>query len=129
MLPPLAMSTEVTVSEVEAVEAQPKAETALEFLQKTYKGEIEPEGYQMRAAIAALPFESPKLSVVANINNHELGARLEQEIARAWSRSFGAPSRLKHSRCRAIGRSRLTTALSQRHQREAGLSAGSSEPD
>jgi hypothetical protein len=64
---------------------------ALEFLQKAYKGEIEPEGYQMRAAIAALPFESPKLSVVANIGNHELGARLEQAIAKAWGRSFGAP--------------------------------------
>jgi hypothetical protein len=64
--------------------------TGLGYLQQVYNGEVEPDGPRMRAAIAALPFESPKLSVVANINNHELGARLEQEIARAWARSFGA---------------------------------------
>jgi hypothetical protein len=65
------------------VQAQPQPTTGLQYLQQVYRGEIEPEGPRMRAAIAALPFESPKLSVVANIGHHELGDRLERAIARS----------------------------------------------
>ena len=74
------------------VEAQPKPTTGLQYLQQVYRGEIEAEGPRMRAAIAALPFESPRLTVVANITNHELGDRLDRAIARsAQSSGFSTP--------------------------------------
>jgi hypothetical protein len=57
---------------------------ALRYLQAVYRGEIEAEGARMRAAIAALPFETPKLSVVASVNDPEAFAlRLERAIQRS----------------------------------------------
>jgi hypothetical protein len=60
---------------------------ALRYLQAVYRGQVEAEGQRMRAAIAALPFEQPKLSVVASVNDPERFAeRLEKAIARSGVR-------------------------------------------
>jgi sulfite reductase beta subunit-like hemoprotein len=60
---------------------------ALRYLQMVYRGQIEAEGPRMRAAMACLPFETPKLSVVASINDPAAFAeRLERAIQRSGIR-------------------------------------------
>jgi hypothetical protein len=56
---------------------------AHDLLVATYQGRYRPTSVQLRAAIAALPFESPKLAVTALIDDQDFGARLERAIARS----------------------------------------------
>jgi sulfite reductase beta subunit-like hemoprotein len=66
---------------------------ALTYLQMVYRG-IQAEGPRMRAAMACLPFETPKLSVVASINDPSAFAeRLERAIQRSGIR----PLMLEHA--------------------------------
>ena len=63
--------------------AEPKPELALDamsYLQGVYQGHRIAEGPRMRAAIACLPFERPRLTVNANFNGR-FGAQLERAIA------------------------------------------------
>ncbi|WP_292531891.1 hypothetical protein [Methylocystis sp.] len=59
------------------------AESSLEFLQAVYSDPGQPMQRRMRAAIAALPFEHPKLAVTANIDGGPgFAARLEAAISK-----------------------------------------------
>ena len=62
---------------------------ALVFLQAIYRSANVPLPVRMRAAIEALPFESPKLSATALLTGDDFAARLERAIARS-----GAGARL-----------------------------------
>jgi hypothetical protein len=65
---------------------QPRLETppsALALLQAIYKNSEVPLSTRMRAAALALPFESPRLTAVANISPEEFSDRLEKAIARS----------------------------------------------
>jgi hypothetical protein len=64
---------------------------ALEYLQSIYRNPAEPDGRRMRAAVAALPFESPKLTAVAVMNGDGFSIMLEKAIQ--WSR---APLQIEH---------------------------------
>lgn len=64
-------------------EAEPFAGTSLEFLRAVYADAAQPMHRRMRAAVAALPFEHPKLAVTATTNLDGLGAQLEAARARS----------------------------------------------
>jgi hypothetical protein len=75
------------VLESELVEAtEPlgiEAETSLDLLQAVYRSPFQPISRRLRAAIAALPYEHPKLAVVAHMDGGGIGDRLEAAIRRA----------------------------------------------
>lgn len=59
------------------------ADSSLEFLRAVYADPAQPLARRMRAAIAALPFEHPKLAVTASIDGGPgFAARLEQAFAK-----------------------------------------------
>jgi hypothetical protein len=51
------------------------------YLQGVYRGQIKPSGSRLRAAIASLPFEKPKLSALALVSKDDLVDRLTQALA------------------------------------------------
>jgi hypothetical protein len=54
--------------------------TSLDFLQAIYRDPNQPIQRRMRAASAALPFEHPKLAVVATTTSEDLVERLERAM-------------------------------------------------
>jgi hypothetical protein len=61
----------------------PPTATSLEYLQSVYRDPRQPDQKRLRAAIAALPFESPKLAVTVGVNGSQhFAAQLEAAIAR-----------------------------------------------
>ena len=55
---------------------------ALEFLQEVYCNDQLPLVVRMRAAMACLPFESPKLAVTAQVSEQDFATLLDQRLAR-----------------------------------------------
>jgi len=55
---------------------------ALDYLQAIYQGRIEPEYARMRAADIAIQYESPKLAVVATVDEKSFAALLEAKMRR-----------------------------------------------
>lgn len=57
---------------------------ALDILQAIYRNPRFPPAMRMRAAIAALPFEAPRLAAIAVTNaESDLGEKLEQALTNA----------------------------------------------
>lgn len=72
--------------EPEILEPEPApitANSSLEFLQRVYRDPYQPLGTRLRAAIAALPHETPRLAVQARFDGGPgFAARLEMARAR-----------------------------------------------
>ena len=60
-------------------------ETSLNFLQKIYRNPAQPMSRRLRAAMAALPHEHPKLGIIAtaNLNGETFAAMLDKAIERS----------------------------------------------
>jgi hypothetical protein len=67
-----------------------QGENALGFLQAIYKSRGGPLSVRMRAAVEALPFESPKLSATAVLTGEDFAERLEKAIARSGVKMIDA---------------------------------------
>jgi hypothetical protein len=86
-LPPLASEPERVV-EIEA--PVPASDwDALGYLQAIYQGRAEPDAPRMRAAAMALPFERPKLAVIAQIGPG-FAERMEAKLRERRLRVIGA---------------------------------------
>src|SRR5262245_58740698 len=66
----------------ERFELEPNA-TSLKLLQKVYRSPSVALMTRVRAAIASLQFEHPKLAVVATVNAGDFADKLDQAIARS----------------------------------------------
>jgi hypothetical protein len=81
MLPPLARPQPETPEEERRVELEP--DTSLAYLQSVYRDPNIPQPIRMRAARECLPYETPKLAVIATLGpTHGIGERLERALAR-----------------------------------------------
>lgn len=67
------------------------ATSSLEFLQAVYADPNQPISRRMRAAIAALPFEHPKLAVIGHVAGEGFAAKLEAARARSGKLIEGKP--------------------------------------
>jgi hypothetical protein len=69
-----------------------EAASPLDLLRAIYTDSTQPINRRMRAAIAALPFEHPKLAVIARWDASEgIGAQLEAAIAKSQALRLGLP--------------------------------------
>ncbi len=102
------------------LDLEPEA-NSLTFLQKVYRNSVLPLSTRMRAAMAALPHEVPKLGVSVNINDDGTFA---QRLDAAIERSSQASKVIEHrasegpmhsaSELREPSESRLKTPLRRR---------------
>ena len=70
--------------EPEAIDLAP-GETSLSFLQKIYRSPAQPMSRRLRAAMAALPHEHPKLGAIATLsmNGDTFATMLDRAIERS----------------------------------------------
>jgi hypothetical protein len=86
LLPDLSIGEAPSAGEAPDVKLAPKA-TSLDFLRAVYLNAELPLSVRMRAAGLAIPYELPRLSVVASINDPASFAdRLERAIERSGVR-------------------------------------------
>jgi polysaccharide pyruvyl transferase WcaK-like protein len=83
----LANNVDAVLDQIEAQQAdrfelEPNA-TSLTLLQKVYRSTTIPLATRMRAAMAALQFEHPKLAVTANVESGDFADQLEQAVKRS----------------------------------------------
>jgi hypothetical protein len=71
------------------------ANGSLGLLQSIYRSPTMPLSVRMRAAIEALPFEHPKLSVIASLNGGDFADRLEKAFTRSGKVIEVEPTRPK----------------------------------
>jgi hypothetical protein len=81
---------ELMLVQIEEREPPQERQSALEYLQSIYRNPLVPVPMRMRAAALAVPFESPKLTAIANLSPEDFSKRLERAITRSGVRLIEA---------------------------------------
>jgi hypothetical protein len=74
-----------------AAKADAEPASALDYVQDVYRGRRQADPWRMRAAMAALPFETPKLAVTTNLSNENFAAMLDRAILRSQGNGRNIP--------------------------------------
>lgn len=77
-----AVLDQIEAQQADPFELEPNA-TSLTLLQKVYRSAAIPLTTRMRAAMAALQFEHPKLAVTANVESGDFAFQLDQAVERS----------------------------------------------
>jgi len=77
-----AVLDQIEAQQADRFELEPNA-TSLTLLQKVYRSAAIPLSTRMRAAMAALQFEHPKLAVTANVEAGDFAFKLDQAVERS----------------------------------------------
>ena len=77
-----AVLDQIEAQQADRFELEPNA-TSLTLLQKVYRSTTIPLATRMRAAMAALQFEHPKLAVTANVESGDFAEKLERAVERS----------------------------------------------
>ena len=77
-----AVLDQIEAQQADRFELEPNA-TSLTLLQKVYRSTTIPLATRMRAAMAALQFEHPKLAVTANVEAGDFADQLERAVKRS----------------------------------------------
>jgi hypothetical protein len=88
-LPPFARLSEEERAQVigpDAIEIGPDG-TSLDLLRAVYRNSALPLPVRMRAAIQCMPFESPRLSVIANVETEGWAEKFRERLDAALARS------------------------------------------
>jgi hypothetical protein len=75
-------------TKAENTKAEPLS--SLDYLQSIYRNALEPTSTRMRAAIAALQFEHPKLAITVSVESEGFGELLDARIRRNAERAQAA---------------------------------------
>jgi hypothetical protein len=79
--------------EQETLDLEPNA-TSLDLLRAVYRNPQIPLSVRMRAAMAAVPFESPKLAVTAVVSEQSFAELLERRLRNMERLANGRPTRV-----------------------------------
>jgi hypothetical protein len=81
------LASRLPEKEIEHEPEGPEAMTALELLQLVYRDRSQPMTRRMRAAVAALNYEVPKLAVIAAMDPEGFAKRLEEVMEKIGMRT------------------------------------------
>lgn len=90
----------IEAQQANALQLRPEA-NSLDLLRAVYRNPSVPLPVRIRCAVAALPHEVPRLSVVAQVNEQDFASLLDQRIRRMEALNGKPPQTIDHPQIEA----------------------------